>query len=127
RIGKNAVATVEPTIRPPRQAVEDIMLSFQIPAVQRNLGRTVRPVVAVAVGDKQQPGRRAYPDAAKADLQAGDVGDVVAKHLARIEAAAAVAVFEDAAAIVPFFAVFAPVRIGEALGDPEPAAIVKGK
>src|SRR5207253_9197814 len=82
-------------------------------------------MVAAAVGNEEQVRRGTDPDAAKADFQSGDVGKPVVEDLARVEMAVAVGVFENEDAVVARSAVGLPVRIGQALGDPEPATIVK--
>ena len=67
--------------------------------VEHNLGGPVGHVVAVAVGDEQQPGRAEQPDAAEAQLDAGEHLHVVGEDRAPVEPAVAVGVFEDQDAI----------------------------
>ena len=117
---RDAIAAVEPTVRSPDQAVHDVVLSLERPAVE---DRLLRPLgsVRVAGGNEHQPRRRAEPDTAKAQLEARQVGRVVAEDLALVKVPRIFAVAEDQHAIVPLGR---PVRVRIALGDPQPAAIV---
>ncbi len=95
--------------------------------VEHDLGGTVGDVVAIAVGDEQQPRRAQQPDAAEAELDAGEHLHVVGEDRATVEPAVAVGVLEDQDAIAK--AEVEPVGrvgIGVVLGDPEPPAPVPG-
>src|SRR5205807_8733551 len=106
----------------------NVVASFEnVPAVENDLRRTVGHVVAVAVGDEEQVRRGTDPDAAEAELDAGDVGDLVMEDFASIKMAVAVFVLEDKDAILARFAVSLPLGIGVVLRDPEPAAVVDGE
>ena len=73
------------------------------PAIEQDLGRSVGPVVAVAVGDEQEMRGRADPDAAEADFHAADEIQVVGEDLTRVEPAVAVGVFKDENAVLGLF------------------------
>ncbi len=73
--GRGGPATaVEPAIGPPAQAVGErvMVLDGDREPVEDDLGGPVGHVVAVAVGDEQQPGRAEQPDAAEAQLDAAE-------------------------------------------------------
>ena len=90
------------------------------------IGRAVGPVVAVAVGDEEQVGRGADPDAAEAQLDAGEVGPLVAEDRAAVEPAVAVGVLEDQDAVLALRAA-QPDRVRVVLDDPEPPRRVDGE
>ena len=96
--GRGGPATaVEPAIGPPSQAVGErvVVLDGDPEPVEHDLGGTVGHVVAVAVGDEQQPGRAEQPDAAEAELDAAEALDVVGEDRAPVGPAVAVGVLED--------------------------------
>ncbi len=86
-VGENTVAAVKPAVRAPGEAVERFVSIMLAPAVEQDLGRSVGPVVAVAVGDEKEMRGRADPDAAETDFQAAHQIQVVGEHLARVEPA----------------------------------------
>ena len=74
---------------------------------------------------KQQLRRAHHPHAAVADLDAGEHLHVVGEHLARVEAAVAVLVFEDEDAVAQAeVELLAALGVGVVLGDPQPPARV---
>src|SRR5205823_7920070 len=102
-LGLNAVATVQPAVRPPGQRVEDIVLGvLYVPAVEDDFRRAVRLIMAVPHRDEHEVGGRAEPDAAEADFDAGKVDAVVEEHGLLVELAVAVGVFEDHDAVAAF-------------------------
>ena len=95
--------------------------------VEHDLGGTVGDVVAIAVGDEQQPRRTQQPDAAESELDAGEHLHVVGEHGATVEPAVGVGVLEDQHAIaMTEVEPIGCVGIGVVLGDPEPTAPVPG-
>ena len=123
RRGLDAVAAVEPAVRPPLQAVGDVVPhGVGVPAVENHLGLAVGHVVAVAIGQEQEPGRAKRPDAAEADLDAGQPRALVPEHLVPVGAAVVVGVFEDDDPVaLRQVEVQGPLGIGVILGHPEPA------
>ena len=73
--GRGSPATaIEPAIWAPSQAVGErvVVLHGDAESVEHDLGGAVGHVVAVAVGDEQQPGRAEQPGAAEAELDAAE-------------------------------------------------------
>lgn len=69
-----ALATVEPAVRPPREAIRDCVGVFESEASESHLGRTIRNVVAVPIRIKEQVGRVHHPDSAVAlDRGGGEI------------------------------------------------------
>src|SRR6185312_6075563 len=77
RVGHDAIAAVEPAIRPPNQIVEDVMLGLQIPAVKHHLRRTGGFVLARTDRNEEQMRRSTQPDATETDGDAGKVRTLV--------------------------------------------------
>src|SRR5204863_7077139 len=67
RVGEHAVASVEPAVGSPHEAVERLVLVVVAPAVKHHLRRAVGLPVAVLVGNEEQRGGRAHPNATEAD------------------------------------------------------------
>ena len=101
------------------------MLRLCAPAVELDDRRAVGAIVAVAVGDEEQVRRRADPDAAEAQLDAGEVGPLVVEDRPAVEPAVAVGVLEDQDAVLAVRTA-QPDRIGVILDDPEPSLVVDG-
>ena len=86
-----------------------IVLGGDREPVEHDLGRAVGHVVAVAVGDEQQLRRAEQPDAAEAELDAGEPLHVVGEDRAPVEPAVAVGVLEDQDAVAK--AEVEPIRV----------------
>ena len=69
----DAVAAVEPAVRPPGQIADDVVLGFERPAVEQNFGRAVGLVVAVGIGNEDQVRCSSEPHAAEADFDAAEI------------------------------------------------------
>ena len=121
RIGEDAVGTVEPAIGPPGEGRGDVVLGFEVPAIKELDGGAIGGVVLVGIGNEQEVRGGHHVDTAKPDLHAGDVGEVVGEDLPLVATAVAVGIGEDHDAIL---AGFFPLGVGEAFGDPDPAAII---
>ena len=76
-----------------------IVLGRDGEAVEHDLGRPVGDVVAVAVGQEQQPRRAQQPDAAESQLDAGEHLHLVGEDRPPVEPAVAVGVFKDQDAV----------------------------
>ncbi len=126
RVGQDAVAAVQPAVGAPHQLVEDVVLGLEVPAVQHHARRPGRLVAVRLEGNVNQVRRRAEPDAAEADRDAGQVRGVVGEDFARVEMAGPLAILEDEDAVVSVRAVGLPVGVIVRLGDPEAAAVVGG-
>ena len=71
-MGEDAVATIEPAIRPPDKVIERLVRVLIVPAVQEDLGRPGRPIAAGVHRDEHEIRRSSNPHAAEANLQAAD-------------------------------------------------------
>ena len=99
RMREDAVAAVEPAVRAPGEGVQRLVRVLVAPAVEQDLRRAGRLVLAVLDRDEQQIRRRADPDAAEADLQAADQVQALHEDRALVERAVAVGVLEDQDAV----------------------------
>jgi len=126
RIGKNAVATVEPAVRSPGETVDDVVFRLETPAVEQDFGRAVRNVVVIAVGNENQLRRGAEPDAAETERDAGKIAALIEEDVPGVEATVAIAVFENDHAVVAGKAVGLPIRVRQTLDHPKAPAIVGG-
>ena len=126
RGGQNAVPSVEPAVRPPLQAVGDVVPDARVvPAIEHHLRFAVGHVVAVAIGNEEQARRTQRPDAAEADLDAGQYLALVPEDGALVEPAVVVGVFENDDAIAQAkIEVHLAFGVGVILGHPQPAARV---
>ena len=115
---RDAMASIEPAIDAPGQAVEKIMARFFRPTVERHLRSPVRLVVAVTIRNEQQIRRVADPDSAPADGHPGDMIAPGPKDGALVMTSVIVRVLKDQdpvlGPVLPFF-------VGIGLRHPEPA------
>src|SRR5262249_16352080 len=95
-----AMTSIEPAIRPPRETVGEIVPALLVAeAVEKHFGLAARLVVPLAAGDEIELWRRHHPDAAEADLDAGDVVEALVEEGA-CDALAIALVFEDGDAVL---------------------------
>ena len=85
---------------PRSRPLKTLCLRLEVPAVERRPRRAGRLVVAVAIGMNSRFGDRAEPDAAEAELDAGEVRRRCRGRRSLVERAVAVGVFEDDDAVV---------------------------
>ena len=71
------MATVQPAVRSPDEAVQGFVAIVVAPAVEEDLRRAIGFVIAVLVRDEREVGRGSDKDAAKADSDAGAEGELV--------------------------------------------------
>ena len=126
RWGGKALAAVEPAIRAPVKAVQGLMAIADAPAGQAHLDVVhVRTIVAIAIRDKEQVGRRAEPEAIKADRDGGGEGDALGEDFLLIRDTVPIGVLEDDDAAV--------ARVGKptlaalvvaVFGDPETSLVI---
>src|SRR5690606_16422151 len=84
RVSEDAMASIEPSIRAPGEAVERFVCVFVMPAVEQDLWFAVRLVVVVFVGNKQQIRRLSDPDTAEADFQPAHEVQALNEHLSAV-------------------------------------------
>ena len=124
-VGEHPVAAVEPSVRPPDEAVERLVLVMAPPPVEHDLRFAVRHVVAVPVGNEEQVRRLAHPHPAEPDLEAAHEAQLVVKDLSRVVLPVAVGVLEDEDRVPPGrLERTAWAFVAEVLRHPDPAAVV---
>ena len=139
RWAEHAVAAVEPAIGSPVEGVERLVrVGGVVPAIEQDLRVTGR-LRCVAVGDRDEHQVRGGtdPEAAEAELHAGNQVHVFEEHRALVGLVVAVGVFEDEDAVFAGEDVFAELlrsaigrRMADALGvtqafsHPDAAAVI---
>ena len=120
---------VEPAVGAPVEAVDRLVTVADAPAGQQDLGVVhVGDVVAVAVGEVEEVGRRADEDAVEADRKRRREGDALREDLLAVGGAVAVRVLQDQDAAVAGAGETASAGLVVAvLGDPHAAAVVPGE
>ena len=110
---REALAAIEPSIRPPVKAVEGLVAVTDPPARQADLDiLDIGLVIPVAVGNVEQVRRRAEPETVKPYRHRRREGDAFEEDLASIEHTVPIGILQDQDAAV------ARVR------EPAPAALV---
>ncbi len=122
RRGLNSMAAVEPAIGTPAQAVRHVVAHrVGVPAVEHDLGHSVGHVVAVAIGQEQQPGRAQRPDAAETHFHAAEPLGLVPEDCTAIGRAVVVVVAQDHNPVMPReVEIDGALGVRLILGDPEP-------
>ena len=124
---RRAAATVEPAVRTKTQPIGKGVVHVRRTgeAVEHNLGRAVRHIVTIAVGNEKQLRRTHQPHAPVSDLDAGEHLHFVGKNFARVESAGAILVFKDENAIAQVqVELLRALGVGVVLGDPQTSARV---
>jgi hypothetical protein len=125
---EDAVEAVEPAVRSPGETVEDVVLRTKVPSIEHHFGRAIWCVVPIAVRHEEQLRDGAEPDAAEADLDPAQVAAIRQEHFFFVKAAVVVFVREDGDAVLRGFRADGhPVGVGEALDDPEAAALIESE
>ena len=124
----DAVAAVKPAVRPPREAVHEVVPRVDVPPRQGDHRRAVRHIVAVGIRDEEQVRQREHPHAAEARQHARHVAARVEENLPLHVAPRAIAVREDEDAVgrgVGDAVVLLGGGIGEVLDHPEPPTVIE--
>ena len=118
------MSAVEPAVGAPAQAVDDIVPHLVgVEAIEDHFGFAVGFVVAVFVGEKEDVRRTRGPHAAEAQLDAGELAGAVPKYFSFIKDTIMVGVLQNDDAILELeLEVCFALRVGVALGHPQPAA-----
>ena len=121
RVGKNALATVEPAVGSPDETVEGFVAVLHAPAVEKNFGFGVGNVVAISVGNENEIRRRAEVDPTVSDGNTGGEGDLVVEEFFGVEDAVAIGVLKNLNAAELFVFVGASVDVVVVFHDPDAA------
>ena len=124
----DAMASVEPAVRTPLQAVDDVVSDrLRVETVEHHDRLTIGDEVAVGIGNEEQLRRTGHPDAAVTDRDRGEAFALVPENGAFVRLPVAVRVLEDGDPVVqlevPAARVFGE---GVTLRDPEAALLVEG-
>ena len=128
RRGLDAVASIEPTVRAPAEAVHEVVPhGAGVETVEQYHGLPVRDVVAVFVREKKELRRGQHPHAAEADLDAGEPLHLIRKDRALLGTAVVVRVFEnDDAVALPQIEADLGLAIRVVFRHPQPPARIRG-
>ena len=128
RRGLDAVASVEPAVRAPAEAVHEVVPhGAGVETVEQHDRFAVRDVVAVFVREKKELRRGQHPHAAEADLDAGEPLHLIRKDRALLGAAVVVRVFEDDDAVaLPQIEADLGLAIRVVFRHPQPPARIRG-
>ena len=126
--GENAVATVEPAVRPPAQTVYDVVPDRAVvPAIEHYFRRTIGKVVTIFVRDKEQIRRSRDPHAAEADFHGSQTLALIPKNRAFVETTVVVRVVENHDPIALLrVEVHLRLRISVTLHHPQTSARIRG-
>ena len=125
RRGLDAVPSVQPTVRSPDQAVDDVVPhAAVVEPVEHHSRLSVGNVVAVLVRNHDQPTIGQQPNAAEPEGDPRDAPVPLPEHGANVEAAIVVGVLQDQHPI-PELVAEVPAVVGVALDDPHPPAVVQ--
>jgi hypothetical protein len=125
RDSQDAVASIEPAIGSPGQAIESIVFGVDIPAIEHDFRRTIWLVITIPVWNEKEFGQGTQPDAAETKRDSRKVSTFVQKYLSRIELPVPIPVLENYDPVIsrpgrP------PLRVGEAFNHPEAAPGIGG-
>ena len=129
RVREDAVAAVQPAVRPPDEAVERLVGVLPAPAIEEDL-RFTGLVGLLVVRDEEQVGGGPDPHPAEADLDAAGQVQPLEEDGPLVVFAVAVGVLEDDDLVAEFTVgdhragVRVPPRVGVCLKNPQPAAVV---
>lgn len=124
-VGKYAVATVKPSIRPPVECVESFVRVLVSESIEKNLRLGVRDIVAVCIGDEHEIGSGADPNTAEAYFESTDKVKAFDELFSRVEDPVMVGVFKDDD-LIEALAFGGSFGIGVGFCDPEATFMVEG-
>src|SRR5262249_8553152 len=102
-----------------------IVLRGYSETVKQDVGRPVGYVVAIPVGNKVEPRRTQKPDAAKAELDAGESLNFVSENRALVKPSIAVDVLENQQAVAqPQVKLPGCLGVSVVFGDPEASPVI---
>ena len=127
---RGSATPVQPAIRAEAQPIGDVVMILQrrLEALDHGLRRTVRDIVAIAIGNEEHVRHGDGPHATEADLDAREHLQIVRENRAPIEAPIAVGVFKNHDAIAQAQIVpDRPFGVGVIFRHPQPPARVPGQ
>ena len=129
RRSEHSLAAVDPAVRPPVQAVENLVPVADAPAGQAHLDViNIGLVVLVAIRDEQQIRRRAEPQTVEPHRHGGRKRNALEKHRALVGNAVTVSVFQNQDATVARGGEAAAARfVVTVFGHPHAALVVPAK
>lgn len=125
--GLNPVPPVEPAVRPPFETVDDVMADgVVLPAIEQHFRGSVRNIIAVTVGDKDEVRGARRKNSTEAKRDARELLSLIPEHFVCVEMASALGVLENQNTIVKVCVEVHPtVAVSIELGDPKAATIIK--
>ena len=129
-VREDAVAAVEPAVRPPLKSVQRLMRVVSAPSIQQHLDFARLRVVPIFHRDENEIRRRADEHSAEADLDAAHEIQPLHENGALVRIAVAIRVLEDEDAILPTQPFrrarlrLRALRIRHPLDDPHARAVV---
>src|ERR1051326_8670486 len=126
-MSKDALATVEPTVRSPSEGVKSFVGVLISPAIEQDLRFPRRlGLVAIFDGNEHEIRSSAHPNATETNFKTADEIQAFHEHSAAVELAIAISIFEDQDAVLPL-PFWSADGIGVGFGDPEAPAIINCK
>ena len=127
RVGENALATVEPAVGSPDEAVQSFMAVVHAPAIEKDFRFGIGNVVAICVGNKNKIRRGSEVDTTVSDRDTGSEGDFIVEEFLGVKDAVAIGVLKNLDAAELFVFVRASVNVVIVFYDPDAASGIEGK
>ena len=101
--------SIEPSIGPPGQSVDAVVLGFERPSVEMYERPAIGCGVPISIRDEREMRRCCDPHAAKSQLEPGEMRQAVAEPFPSIQHTVAIRIVEDQNPIVTLVREFASV------------------
>ncbi len=125
RMSEHTVSQIHPTVRPPGEAIQQLVPIIEAKSREHCLSR-VRDIVMICILEKQQVGCLANIDAAIAKQQSRGEIEAVGENCHLVRAAIVVCILEDSDSVARLGASRCAERIFIQFEDPQAAALVPG-
>jgi hypothetical protein len=126
-VSENALATVEPAVGSPDEAVQSFMAVVHAPAIEKDFRFGIGNVVAICVGNKNKIRRGSEVDTTVSDRDTGSEGDFIVEEFLGVKDTIAIGILKNLDAAELFVFVRASVDVVIVFYDPDAASGIEGK
>ena len=128
RLSENPVASIQPTVRAPDEAIQRFVSVLEAPTVEQDLRFPVRDIIAIRIRNEKQLRWRAEINTSKSHRYPRGKFDLIREQLLRVKDTIAIGIFKDLNSAENLILLVAPsIDVVVVLHNPESTAVVEGE